>query len=103
MKKASISLSIIVSFWLAGYSFATSPMPEEVKPGQKENVCTVRIVYISEHEGASVNEETLSVLTFDAAASKREVLDKITSYLDNKLNEENVIEFRSECKFTRSK
>jgi len=99
MKKATISLFMIASFWLAGYSFATSPMPEEVKPGQKENVCTARIVYVSEHEGAVVNEESSSVLAFDAAVSKRGVLDKITSYMDNKLSEGNVSEFKFECKF----
>jgi len=33
--------------------------------------------------------------------SKKDVLDKITKYMNNKLNEGNVSEFKVECKFSK--
>ena len=103
MKIISVFIFMIFLLSAAGRASATSSMPEEVKPGEKENVCTTHVVYIAEHEGAVVNEQTSSILTFDAAVSKKEVLDKTASYLSNKLNEVNVAEFKVECKFAAIK
>jgi len=96
-------IATIYLFGIAVQASATSPVPEEVMPVEKENVCTTHVVYISEHEGAVVNEQTSSVLAFGRDVSKKEVLDKTASYLSNKLNEVNMSEFKVECKFVKIK
>jgi len=101
MKKASMFILIIFLFGLVGNSSATSPMPEELKPGQTENVCTIYVVYSLDGEQGILREETSSTLTFDASMSKKDVLEKITKHLSNKLNDVNVSEFKVECKFPR--
>jgi len=92
---------MIVLSGLAADSSATSPMPEEMKPGQTENVCTVRIAYSLDREKGILLEETSSTLTFEASMSKKDVLDKITKHLSNRLNDMNVSEFKVECKFPK--
>lgn len=101
MGKISIIVFMIVLFGHVGYSSATSPMPEELKPGQTENVCTIHVVYSLDGEQGILLEEASSTLTFKASMSKKDVLEKITNHLSNKLNDVNVSEFKVECKFPR--
>ncbi len=90
---------MIVLFWLAGNSSATSPMPEEIKPGQTATVCTTHIVYLTEDEKGIHAEEFSSHFVFEAAGPKKDVLEKVTKFMSEKLNEGNVSEFKVECKF----
>jgi len=82
-------------------SFATSPMPEEVMPGATEDICTVSVTYSLERETGVLGEEMSSTLTFAASVSKKDVLEKIMSYVDKKLKEGKVSEFKVECKFPK--
>ena len=101
MKKISLFISATILFWLAGSVYATSPMPEELKPGQIENVCTIHITYSLDRKQGVLKEETSSALTFDPSISKKDILDKTTSILSDKLNEGNISEFKIECRFPK--
>jgi len=92
---------MIVSFGLVGSSSATSPQPEEVKPGQTATICTTHIVYITDREKGTLQHEASSTLAYEASMPKAGVLEKITAYISNKLDEWNVSEFRLECKFPK--
>ncbi len=91
---------MIVLFGVPGDSFATSPMPEEVKPGQTATVCTVHITYITDHERGMLEEQT-SKFAFEVSEAKKDVLEWVTKYINNKLDERNVSEFKIECKFPK--
>lgn len=60
MKKTSMFILMIFLFGLVDNLFATSPMPEEVKPGQTTTVCVIRIVYMSDNEKGIPREDTSS-------------------------------------------
>jgi len=100
MKKTLILLCVIVLFGFVGDSFATSPMPEEVKPGMTVTVCTIHIVSIKDHE-SEIPEEQTEKFAFEVSAAKRDVLEWVTRYINNKMNERNVAEFKVECKFPK--
>jgi hypothetical protein len=100
MKRASILLCVIVLFGFVGDSFATSPMPEEVKPGLTATVCTIHIVCIKDHE-RRIPEEQTAKFAFEVSEAKSDVLEWVTRYINNKLNERNVSEFKAECKFLK--
>jgi hypothetical protein len=95
---STIVLMAALSF--AGVAGATSPMPgEEVLGLQAANVCTVRIVYMP---GKDVLREAVSsTLTYDATMTKKDVLERLTRHITEKLNEGNASEFSAECKFAR--
>jgi len=101
MEKTLIFIFMIVFLGLAEDSSATSPMPEEVKPSQTENICTIRVAYSLDREKGILLEETSSTLTFEASMSKKDILDKITKHLSNRLDDVNVSEFKVECKFPK--
>ncbi len=101
MKKISIFILLIVLLGFVGNSSATSPMPEELMPRQTENFCTIHVTYILDGGQGILTEEASSTLTFEASMSKKDVLEKITKYMNNKLNEGNVSEFKVECKFPK--
>ena len=101
MKEISVLILMIALLGLAENSSATSPMPEEVKPGQTENICTVHVAYSLDREKGILLEETSSTLTFEPSMSRKDVLDKITKHLSNRLNDVNVSEFKVECKFPK--
>ena len=84
----------------ANTASATSPMPGEETLGlQTANVCTIRIVY---SPGKDVLREAItSTLTFEASMPKKDVLEKMTRHISDKLNEGNASEFSAECKFAR--
>ena len=92
---------MIVLLGLAANSSATSPMPEEVKPSPAADSCTVRVTYSLDRETGVLGEELSSTLTFEATMSKKDVLEKIMTYVDNKLREGKVSEFKVECKFPK--
>jgi UDP-N-acetylglucosamine 2-epimerase len=100
MKKISILICIGVLFGLAGNANATSPMPEEVKPGMTATVCTVHIVCTTDHERGILEEQTAK-FAFEISEAKRDVLEWVTRYINNKLNERNVTEFKVECRFPK--
>ena len=100
MKKISICILGIILLGLAGNAAAVSPKPaEELLHGQNETVCIIHTVLIPE-KGIIV-EESSSTLVFEISASKKEVLEKVTRYINNKFNEINVSEFKLECKFQK--
>jgi len=104
MKKTSIFiLLMIVLLGFVRNLSATSPMPEEVKPGQTENTCTIHVVYSLDSEQGILTHETSSTLTFEAAMSKKDVLEKLTKHLITKFNEGNVSKFEVECRFPKYK
>ena len=92
---------MIILFGLAGDSFATSAMPEEVMPGPTADTCTVRVTYSLNRETGMLGEEMSSTLTFAASMPKKGVLEKIMTYVDDKLREGKVSEFKVECKFPK--
>ena len=99
MKKASISIFMIALLCFAGNSSATSPMPEEIKPGATTTVCTTYIVYLTENEKGIHLEESSSNFVFEVTEPKKDVLEKVTKFMSEKLNEGNVSDFKVECKF----
>ena len=101
MKKVSIFIFLALLLGLAGYSSATSPVPEEVMPGLTADVCSVHVTYTLNRETGVLGEEISSNLTFAASVPKKEVLEKIMAYVDKKLREGRVSEFRVECKFPK--
>lgn len=103
MKKISIFISIIILFWFSGKAAATSPQPEEVKPGPTATVCTTHIIYIADQEKGTTQREASVTHTFDESIGKKEVMEKMTMYMNNKFKEWNVSDFKIECKFPRLK
>jgi len=100
MKEISIFIVVVVFFGFAGNSAAVSPTPsEELNLGQTENVCTINVVYSIDREKGKPREESSSALAFEASLPKKDVLERVTKYVDDKLTEWNVSEFKIECKF----
>jgi len=97
MKKMSILILILSLVGLVDNSVAVSPMPEELERSQ--TVCVVHTVSIPDREKGMLGEESTSTLVFEVSTSKRDVLEKVTKYIDNKLNEGKLSEFKIECKF----
>jgi hypothetical protein len=101
MKGISILVLMVILLGFAGNSFATSPMPEEVMPGPTADTCMVRVTYSLDRETGMLGEEMSSTLTFATSMPKKDVLEKITAYVDKKLKEGKVSEFTVECKFPK--
>jgi hypothetical protein len=102
MKKISLSILIIILFGLTRNAPAVSPMPvEELNLGQKETICTIHIVHSIDRKKGILLEETSSTLTFESSMTKRNVLDKLTEYMHKKFDEDNISEFKVECKFLK--
>jgi hypothetical protein len=101
MKKASILLCVIPLLGFVGSASATSPMPEEVMPGQTATICTTHIVYITDREKGIRAEEPSSTFTFETSMPKKEVLEKIYKHMSDKLTEGTVSEFKIECRFPK--
>lgn len=101
MKKASILTVMIVLLGLAGNAKATSPMPEEVMPGQTGTICTTHIVYIADPEKGILGRDSSSTIVFEASEPQKEVLERIYRHMGNKLTEGKVAEFKVECKFPK--
>jgi hypothetical protein len=91
---------MIVLFGFVRDSFATSPMPEEVKPGMTATVCIVHITCVKDRERGTY-EELTSTFAFEVSEAKRDVLEWVTGYVKNKLNERNVSEFKVDCRFPK--
>lgn len=101
MKKLSISILLISLLGLVANSSATSPQPEEVRPGWKESICTINVIYSLDSEKGINRDEASSTFAFEASVPKKDVLDKMTRFIGDKLNEVNVSEFKLECKFPK--
>jgi hypothetical protein len=101
MKRVSIFVVVVVLLGFAAESFATAPMPEEVMPGLTTDTCSVSVTYSLNRETGVLGEEVSSNLTFAASISKKDVLEKIMTYVDKKLREGRVSEFKVECKFPK--
>jgi hypothetical protein len=99
MKIKAFFIFIVVLFGLAGNSSATSPMPEEVMPVPMENICTVHIVRSVDLGQEVLKEENSSNLKFESSMSRKDVLEKLTQYMNKKLYEDNISEFKVDCKF----
>lgn len=85
---------------VAANSFATSPMPEEVKPSMTATVCTIHITFVKDPEKGK-HEELTSTFAFKVSEAKTDVLEWVTRYVNNKLNELNVSEFKVNCRFPK--
>ncbi|MBI5203991.1 MAG: hypothetical protein HZA11_03640 [Nitrospirae bacterium] len=103
MKKVSIFISIIILFWFSGKAAATSPQPEEVKPGPATTVCTTHIVYTADIEKGMSQHEASATHSFDEGIAKKDVMEKMAMYINNKFKEWNVSEFKLDCKFQKLK
>lgn len=101
MKKIAASIIMTVLLGFAGSSAATSPQPEEVKPGQTATICTTHIVYVTDREKGIRGEEPSSTFTFETSMPKKDVLEKIMKHMSDRLNEGHVSEFRIECRFQK--
>jgi hypothetical protein len=99
MRIKAFFISIIVFFGVSANSSATSPMPEEVKPVPIENICTVHVVYSIEGREEILTEEVSSKLKFESSLPRKDVLEKLTAYMNSKLKEGNISEFKVDCKF----
>jgi len=100
MKKTAILLCAIVLFGFAGSSFATSPMPGEVKPGMSATVCAIHLICMKDQERGT-HEELASTFAFEVSEAKKDVLEWVAAYVNGKLNERNVSEFKIDCKFPK--
>ena len=100
MKKVTVLIFILALVGLTDNSAAVSPMPEGVKPGPSATVCTIHIACITDSERGTPEEQT-STFAFEVSEAKRDVLEWVTKYINNKLNERNVSEFKIECKFPK--
>jgi len=100
MKRTLLLLCLIVLFGFAGNSFATSPMPEEVKPGMTTTVCIIHITCVKDRERGTY-EDLASTFAFEVSETKGDVLEWVTGYVRNKLNERNVSEFEVDCRFQK--
>ncbi len=101
MKTLLIAIPIIVLLELAGTASATSPQPEEVRPGAKETVCTAHVIYSPDTEKGIEKGSMSTNFSFDASVSRKAVLDKVNEHIAGKLTETNVSEFSLECKFAK--
>ncbi len=99
MKETSIFILMIVLFGLAGNATAVSPMPEELE--RTQTVCVIHTGYMPDREKEIPGEESSSILTFEASMPEKDVLEKVTKHLSDKLNERNIAEFKVECKFSK--
>ena len=100
MKNVTVLIFILALMGLADNSAAVSPMPEGVKPGAAATVCTIHIACITDSE-RGMSEEQTSTFAFEVSEAKRDVLEWVTKYINNKLSERNVSEFKIECKFSQ--
>jgi hypothetical protein len=95
----AVFIIILCSIFLVRNTEAVSPMPfEELKPGQTATVCDFRITYITDHTRGLPEEQT-SAFAFEASTDKRDVLEWVNKYINDKLIEKNVSAFKVECKF----
>jgi hypothetical protein len=101
----TLTVIFLILFALAGMvsnSAAVSPMPmEELKVGPSQTVCIIHLVHIPEHGKEIVGLETTSTLVFNPTVLKSDVLEKAKNYINLKLNEENISEFKVECTFPK--
>lgn len=100
MKKTSILLCMIALLGFVDNSSATSPMPEEVKPGMTATICMIHIICIKDRE-KGMHEELTSTFAFEVSEAKRDVLEWVTGYVHDKLSERSVSEFKVECRFPK--
>ena len=98
-----VSVTLIILLWHLGNAVATSPQPEEVRPGPTTTVCTTHIIYTADIEKGRAQHEAYVTHNFDESIPKKEVTEKMTTYINNKLKEWNVSEFKLECKFPKVK
>ena len=100
MKTKRVLILIFLLAVLVTSSQATSPMPEEVKPGMAATVCAIQITCTKDRERGTY-EELTSTFAFEVSEAKRDVLEWVTKYVNNKLNERNVSEFKVDCRFAK--
>ena len=102
MRKITFFIALVVLTCLAHDSAAVSPMPiEELKPGQTAIACAVRIVYAPDRDRGIPEEVYAKTLFFEVASQKKDVLEEMTRYVENKLDKGNVTEVKLECKFPK--
>jgi len=88
---------------LAGLSceaWATSPMPEGVKPGMTATVCAIHLAVVKERDKGT-REELTSTFAFEASEEKKDVLEWVTRYVSDRMSERSVAEFRLDCRFPK--
>ncbi|MCL5023558.1 MAG: hypothetical protein M1497_09370 [Nitrospirae bacterium] len=59
------------------------------------------MVYIADPEKGIPGGDSSSNLVFEAIQPKKDVLERVTEYVGNRMNEGNVAEFKIECKFLK--
>ena len=91
---------MIYLFGLVGNAIATSPMPEEVKPGMAATVCTIHITCTKDRE-TGTQQELTSTFAFEASEARNDVLDWVTRYVHDRMNERNLSEFKVDCRFAK--
>jgi hypothetical protein len=73
---------------------------EELKPGLTATVCTIHLICVKDRERGT-HEELASTFAFDASEAKKDVLEWVTRYVHDKMNERNISEFKIDCKFPK--
>jgi hypothetical protein len=102
MKKSLVVLLLCALIGIGRNAGAVSPMPmEELKHGMTETVCIINIVHTPEHGKGIIGEESSATFVFNASVSKNDVLEKVKNFISQKLNEENISDFKIECTFKR--
>jgi len=97
---------------VSGTAFAVSPMPHELekelerqatdktKPTEGDAICTIKIVYLN---GKLHREDYVSTIVIKSPASGKDPLEKSISYIEDKLQAEDIAGVTVECKFPVSK
>ncbi|MDA8077725.1 MAG: hypothetical protein M0Z79_02190 [Nitrospiraceae bacterium] len=103
MRKLLILAVISVLLAAVGSVSAVSPTPpaEDIGLGKAETVCLVHISYNPDRDKGMPHEEASASLFFDVSEPKKNVLERVTGYIEHKIAEGNASEFRLECKFPR--
>jgi hypothetical protein len=103
MKKTLVLLLLCALMGIGRNAGAVSPMPmEELKPVTTETVCIIHIVHTPEHGKGIIGEESSATFVFNASVSKNDVLEKAKNFISQKLNDENIANFKLECTFKHS-
>jgi len=107
------ALLLMVFFIAAGprTALAVSPMPQEIEKGAERKsmeqvrpagnnvICKITIVYTN---GKHHKEDYVSTLAMEATTSRKEALEKSITYVEDKLQNEDIAEVTVDCKFPPS-
>jgi hypothetical protein len=95
-----------------GTASAVSPMPHELerelenqatdktKPTEGDTSCTIKIVYLKDKLHS---EDHVSTIAIKGPASRKDSIEKSISYMEDKLQDDNISEATVDCKFPVTK